>query len=231
MKVKELLENNPTSSFELMTPMGYVKLTQNSANELLQGESICGHSGSGDTLCEISAEELLSQELDEPNIRNGIVYAITHNAREELKINSADQINENKSLFYEDMPKCIELLYNLNEHFGGEPLDFTYWLQSSYGINSDFEERTIDVANQICNSFYEVENQCGYTIAQKEYDSQVAILPNEIVEVGKYLFIGGDIDEVKQHLDDGKLMHHRTFDEMTEFVDALQTKEEPTLSM
>ncbi len=62
-------------------------------------------------------------------------------SEEEMTQSVIDEVNENRSHMYEDMPLCIEQFYNLNEHFNGKPLDFTYWVRSTYEINTDFEER------------------------------------------------------------------------------------------
>ena len=64
MKLKELLEQNPASSFSMMTPGGYVCLTTEQAQKLLQGEPAHAHLGFPGSQYKIPAEELLEQQVD-----------------------------------------------------------------------------------------------------------------------------------------------------------------------
>ena len=61
MTVKDFILQHPGSVLNMMTPGGYVYLTPENAQALLNGQSTKGHPGDPEMAMEIGAEELLSQ--------------------------------------------------------------------------------------------------------------------------------------------------------------------------
>ena len=57
--VKELIEAHPNSSFDMITPMGYVFINAEQAADLLKGIPITGHLGFSGTEHSIEADDLL----------------------------------------------------------------------------------------------------------------------------------------------------------------------------
>lgn len=75
--VREFIERHPDAAFDMMTPGGYVYLTSEKAQLLLSGQSIKGHPGSREYSMEISAEELLNQEVCDANFSKGRWYILS----------------------------------------------------------------------------------------------------------------------------------------------------------
>lgn len=138
---------------------------------------------------------------------------------------------ENELYRYEDLPVCIKIFYDLNQHYQGKPLDFAEWVRAAHEINMDFFERTRDISEQIADSIKEAETQYGYHVAKAVYDSQTVILPNEIIEASKYIAVGGDIDDIPMHANNGHFMDVKSIDEMQAFVNSQQTNFSPTMTM
>jgi hypothetical protein len=69
--VREFIEKHPNVSFDVMTPGGYVYLTPEKAQLLLSGQRVKGHPGSPEYAVEISAEELLNQEVFDADFSDG----------------------------------------------------------------------------------------------------------------------------------------------------------------
>ena len=65
--VREFIERHPNVSFDLMTPGGFVYLTPDRAKLLLAGQSVKGHPGEIEYAMEITADELLNQEVIRAN--------------------------------------------------------------------------------------------------------------------------------------------------------------------
>lgn len=65
--VREFLEKHHGVAFEMMTPGGYVYLTPEKAQLLLDGQSVNGHPGNPEYAVELPAEELLDQEIVNAN--------------------------------------------------------------------------------------------------------------------------------------------------------------------
>lgn len=63
MRLKEWIESHPQSSFDMMTPGGYVFLTPKQAKELLEGKDMKAHLGISGYDITVSAEELLAQNV------------------------------------------------------------------------------------------------------------------------------------------------------------------------
>ena len=61
--LKDLLEACPEDSFHFMTPVGYVDLTAQDAEQLRQGAAMPAHAGESGWEIPIPAEKLLQQEL------------------------------------------------------------------------------------------------------------------------------------------------------------------------
>ena len=84
--LKDLLEACPEDSFHFMTPVGYVDLTAQDAEQLRQGAAMpahAGESGWGDT--HPGRKKLLQQELvTARKTENGQWYAITTDPQPEI---------------------------------------------------------------------------------------------------------------------------------------------------
>lgn len=74
--VKEFIENNPSANFDMLTPDGYVYLTPENAQTLLSGQSVKGNLGSSEYSFDISADELLNQEICDASFCNGTWYIL-----------------------------------------------------------------------------------------------------------------------------------------------------------
>lgn len=77
MLVKEFLPKYPNSSFQMMTPGGYVNLTPDQAKGLLSGECVKAHPGNPKFAIELDAEELLLESEESFNWENNICYMMT----------------------------------------------------------------------------------------------------------------------------------------------------------
>ena len=75
--LRQLIVQNPSASFDLMTPCGYVYLTPEQSAALLAGSDISAHPGSSGYGQQVSAEELLDQTVHTANCTDGIWHIIT----------------------------------------------------------------------------------------------------------------------------------------------------------
>ena len=83
--LKDLLEACPEDSFHFMTPVGYVDLTAQDAEQLRQGAAMPAHAGESGWEIPIPAEKLLQQELvSVRKAENGQWYAITTDPQPEM---------------------------------------------------------------------------------------------------------------------------------------------------
>lgn len=80
--VREFIERHPNVTFDMMTPGGYVYLTLEKAQLLLSGQSIKGHPGSPEYAMEITADELLNQEVCDANFSKGAWHMLSDYIRE-----------------------------------------------------------------------------------------------------------------------------------------------------
>ena len=91
--LKDLLEACPEDSFHFMTPVGYVDLTAQDAEQLRQGAAMPAHAGESGWEIPIPAEKLLQQELvSVRKAENGQWYAITTDPQPEMA--KSEQIQE-----------------------------------------------------------------------------------------------------------------------------------------
>lgn len=77
MRLKEWIESHPQSSFDIMTPGGYVFLTPERAKELLEGKDMNAHPGISGYDIMISAEELLAQNVVNVNWDGEVCHMLT----------------------------------------------------------------------------------------------------------------------------------------------------------
>lgn len=63
--------------FSLMTPCGYVSMTEAQAESLLNGHGIKSHPGVAGVSMEVSADEILTQTVKSANRQNGVWYLLT----------------------------------------------------------------------------------------------------------------------------------------------------------
>ena len=91
--LKDLLEACPEDSFHFMTPVGYVDLTAQDAEQLRQGAAMPAHAGESGWEIPVPAEKLLQQELvSARKAENGQWYAITTDPQPEMA--KSEQIQE-----------------------------------------------------------------------------------------------------------------------------------------
>lgn len=69
--VREILQQHPGDSFDMMTPGDFVYLTPEKAQALLDGERVMGNPGCSSCGMEITAEELLPQKIQNANYADG----------------------------------------------------------------------------------------------------------------------------------------------------------------
>lgn len=75
--VREFIGRHPKAAFDMMTPGGFVYLTPERAQLLLSGQSVYGHPGDPEYAMEITAEELLNQEVIRANFSRNIWHLIS----------------------------------------------------------------------------------------------------------------------------------------------------------
>ena len=75
--VQEFLEKHHDVAFDMMTPAGYVFLSPEKAQLLLQGQSVNGHPGSPEDAIELPAKELLDQEVVNANYSDGVWHLLS----------------------------------------------------------------------------------------------------------------------------------------------------------
>ena len=75
--VRDFLMDHKGGVFSLMTPCGYVSLTEAQAESLLDGHRIRSHPGVADASMEGSADEILTQTVISANRQNGVWYLMT----------------------------------------------------------------------------------------------------------------------------------------------------------
>ena len=91
--LKDLLEACPEDSFHFMTPVGYVDLTAQDAEQLRQGAAMPAHAGESGWEIPIPAEKLLQQELvTARKTESGQWYAITTDPQPEMV--ESEQVQE-----------------------------------------------------------------------------------------------------------------------------------------
>ena len=76
--VKEFLTTHAGASFSMMTPGGYVDLTAEQAERLLEGQGAVAHPGVAGITMTLSYDELLGQIVDSSNWKDGVWYLMTH---------------------------------------------------------------------------------------------------------------------------------------------------------
>lgn len=76
--VRAFLEKHHGVAFDMMTPGGYVYLTPEKALPLLGGQSVKGHPGNPEYAVELSAEELLEQEVVNANFSDGVWHLFSN---------------------------------------------------------------------------------------------------------------------------------------------------------
>jgi hypothetical protein len=80
--VREFIERHPGVSFDMMTPGGFVYLTPEKAKLLLSGQSVKGHPGDPEYAMEITADELLNQEVSDASFLDGAWHLLSDEIRE-----------------------------------------------------------------------------------------------------------------------------------------------------
>lgn len=69
--VKAFLTAHVGEDFSMMTPSGFVELTAEQAERLLDGQSAAAHPGVAGITMTLSADELLEQIIDSANWKDG----------------------------------------------------------------------------------------------------------------------------------------------------------------
>jgi len=82
--VREFIEWHPNVSFEMMTPCGFVYLTPEKAKVLLSGQNVKGHPGDIEYAMEITAEELLNQEVIRASFSGDVWRVLSGEIREQV---------------------------------------------------------------------------------------------------------------------------------------------------
>ena len=80
--VREFIERHPGASFDMMTPGGFVYLTPERAKLLLAGQSVKGHLGEIEYAMEITADDLLNQEVIRANFNGDKWHMLSDEIRE-----------------------------------------------------------------------------------------------------------------------------------------------------
>lgn len=75
--VRDFLMEHKGGVFSLMTPCGYVSLTEAQTESLLDGHGIKSHPGVAGVSMEVSADEILTQTVKSANRQNGVWYLLT----------------------------------------------------------------------------------------------------------------------------------------------------------
>lgn len=104
MLVKDILKKYPNDSFDMMTPGGYVFLTSEQANSLLNGKTVKAHLGSSEYAMPVEANELLNQHVYSANWKQGVCYMMTDVQTQEME--SQSEVNGMKE--HEKEQKLIE---------------------------------------------------------------------------------------------------------------------------
>ena len=86
MTVKDFISRNQGIEIVMMTPGGYVYLSEEKALDLLVGGSVWGHPGYHESGHTIEAEELLPQEVLESNYSGGAWHLLTDYQQEECLV-------------------------------------------------------------------------------------------------------------------------------------------------
>lgn len=77
MLVKELLKNYPDSSFQMMTPGGFADLMPDQTKKLIDGGCLEVHPGTPEYRSTLDAADLLCQQVESVEWRNGVCYVLT----------------------------------------------------------------------------------------------------------------------------------------------------------
>lgn len=80
--VREFIERHPCANLDMMTPGSFVYLTPEEAQLLLSGQGIKGHPGDPEYAMEITAEELLNQEIHSASFSKGTWRILSDYTRE-----------------------------------------------------------------------------------------------------------------------------------------------------
>lgn len=75
--LREWMEQNPSASFDLLTPCGYVYLTPEKVAEVLAGADVPAHPGVPGCEQMVSAEELFAQTIETSNYTDGVWHIMT----------------------------------------------------------------------------------------------------------------------------------------------------------
>lgn len=80
--VREFIERHPGASFDMMTPGGFVYLTPERAKLLLAEQSVKGHPGEIEYAMEITADDLLNQEVFNANFSGNEWHMLSNESQE-----------------------------------------------------------------------------------------------------------------------------------------------------
>lgn len=105
-----------------------------------------------------------------------------------------------------DLPESVRLLYGLEKTLRGQDGLFGEWLRTAYELYEAEMIPPADMARNICNAFLHANRQYGNRFARELYDSQAAVLPEEILNAAEYLRIGGSIEHIQALCNSGFFM-------------------------
>ena len=98
--VKEFITQHPNADLYMMTPGGYVHLTPESSQALLEGKSTSGHPGYPEMAVEIDAEELLPQTVHSINFSDESWHLLTDYSQEQCPEVAEIDCNEQGMTMY-----------------------------------------------------------------------------------------------------------------------------------
>lgn len=117
-----------------------------------------------------------------------------------------NRIREINSHIASDMPECIRLFIALEESLQCQNGMFAEWMQVNYELFEGAEITPAEMAKEICGAFENVKKKYGEKIAYRLYNSQSAVLPDEIVNAAEYLHLGGQIEHIGDLCKNGLFM-------------------------
>lgn len=114
--VKAFLTAHVGEDFSMMTPGGFVELTAEQTERLLDGQGAVAHPGVAGITMTLFADELLEQIIDSANWKDGVWYLMTHTPAMERREQEADRqfavfhVTENGGSEYVLAEENLELL-------------------------------------------------------------------------------------------------------------------------
>lgn len=93
MLVKDFIRQYPGTSFDMMTPGGFVFLTAQQAKDLLAGKAVMAHPGDPACAVKLDADELLREPVESARWEKQVCHILTGYPQEEMQADCQKEVD------------------------------------------------------------------------------------------------------------------------------------------